>query len=419
MSTTRSLTALMSCAALLLASCPQGELALEPSPDAPSETSLDGADPDTAADEDGGEVVAGPVDAPSELGAFVVGHMQLSETDAARGDRQLVVDVWYPVDPSDVAANPEAAPTSYLLGGVFNFPSDHAFDGLPVSARSGQTLLLFSHGYRSINTQSVTLVETLASHGFIVVSPEHTGNSQGSPEDDFETAAAHRVPDITFVIDRFIERHQSPSDPFFGRLDTTAFGGVGHSFGGMTALGVACGWAGAAADPRVTAIAPISAVIQADLQSSQRTSPFAGFSQEQLGSITIPTLLLGGTEDIAVPVANNALAFSWMTSAPRVYQVDIIGANHTHFANVCDIGDLLISAGITQDQWAALGAGDLIEPYDRTCTPEAFPIQEATRLQNLYVVSFFKTHLLDEAAYEAFLTVAYADTEAAVSFTRK
>ena len=99
--------------------------------------------------------------------------------------------------------------------------------------------------------------------------------------------------------------------------------------------------------------------------------------------------------------------------------MEIIGANHTHFANVCSIGDLLIDLGITQEMWPALGAEELLEPYEATCTPEAFPIEEASRLQNLYVVAFFKRHLLDQTGYDQYLSAAYADTEPAIAFTEK
>jgi hypothetical protein len=140
----------------------------------------------------------------------------------------------------------------------------------------------------------------------------------------------------------------------------------------MTAIGTAAGWAGAQADPRVAAIVPISAVIEAEMQSDTRTGPNAGFDAQQLGSIVVPVMLIGGTEDVNVPIGNNDIAFEQITSAPVVYKVDIIGANHTHFANVCTIGDFLIDSGITQESWPSLGAEALLAPYEATCSPEAF-----------------------------------------------
>jgi len=357
-----------------------------------------------------------PVDAPDALGPRAVGHSSFAAVDAARADRSLLVDVWYPVDDEDGADAPLA---EYLLLDPLGLPSEVAIEGLPVSSRSEQTLLVFSHGYGGIQIQSFGLMEALASHGFIVISPEHTGNAQSSPTDTFDEAAANRVPDVSFLIDTMFSRNEDPQDAFYQRIDQSAVGVVGHSFGGMTAVGMAAGWAGAPADPRVEAIAPISAVIDGELQSDDRPSPNAGFTREQLESITVPVMLMGGTEDINVPIGNNAIAFEQMVNVSPVYKVDIIGANHNHFAAICAIANWLIGFGWGPEIWPTLGAEALIEPYETTCGPDVLAIEEANRLQNLYVVSFFKSQLRDERGYDRFLTPAFAETEPGVTFTVK
>ncbi len=359
------------------------------------------------------------VDAPDALGPRAVGHSSFTAVDAARADRALPVDVWYPVDDEDAADAPLA---EYLLLGPLGLPSEVAVEDLPVSSRPKQTLLVFSHGYGGISIQSFGLMEALASHGFIVLSPEHTGNAQSTPAestDSFDEAAAKRVPDVSFLIDTMFGRNQDPQDPFYQRIDESAVGVVGHSFGGMTAVGMAAGWAGAPADPRVMAIAPISAVIDGELQSDDRPSPNAGFTREQLESITIPVMLMGGTEDINVPIGNNAIAFEQMVNASPLYKVDIVGANHNHFAAICAIANWLLDRGWGPEIWPGLGAEALIEPYETTCSPDVLAIEEANRLQNLYVVSFFKSQLRDERGYERFLTPTFAETEPGVAFTVK
>ena len=131
-------------------------------------------------------------------------------------------------------------------------------------------------------------------------------------------------------------------------------------------------------------------------------------------------MLVGGTEDTTVPIGNNEIAFERITNAPAVYKVDVIGATHTHFANICSIGNMLIDdLGLGQEVWPDIGAEALLEPYAVTCSPEAFPIEEATRLQNLYVVSFFKRHLLDQKGYDQYLQEEYADSEPAIAFSVK
>ena len=365
-----------------------------------------------ACGDSGSEPVPTPPDA---FGTFAVGHQQFIVVDAARDDRSLLVDIWYPVDAED-AGTPF---TRYPLLGEIGLDSEVAVDEVPVSARTNHPLLVFSHGFQGINLQSIDLMETLASHGFIILSPEHTGNAQASPTDSFDEAAANRVPDVAFMIDTMLARNVDPRDAFYDRVDEERIGVVGHSFGGMTAIGAVAGWAGAEPDPRVDAIVPISAVIQGDLQSDRRLGPNAGFSEVQLASIGVPTMLIGGTEDVNVPIANNEIGFERITNAPRVYKVDIIGANHNHFAGVCDIGDLLIEVGLPRESWPGGPAADLVGPYDATCTPDVFPIEEASRLTNLYTVAFFKRHLSDDLSYDRYLSSEFADTEAAITFLVK
>jgi predicted dienelactone hydrolase len=342
-----------------------------------------------------------PIDAPDALGSYAVGHTAFTGVDAARDDRELIVDVWYPVDEADAATEPR---TEYVLLGPFALPSDVAVDDLPPSSATALTLLVFSHGFGGINTQSTQLMEVLASHGFVVASPSHTGNTALDTSDDMP--AEKRVPDVSFVIDTMFERSNTPGDLFEGRLDESQVGVLGHSFGGQTAMGMLAGMAGAAPDPRVTAIGVIAGGVGS-----------RNFTDEALASVTAPTTLLVGTLDSGAR-DNHDYAFTHMPNAEALFKVEVIGANHTHFANVCDIGNYLIDElELTQEQWPGLGAAALIGPYNDTCTDEAFPISEAQRLQSLYMVSHFKRYLLGETGYDAFLSTEYATAnEPAVSF---
>lgn len=387
-------------AAVLLAACGDGS-----SDDAK-------ADGD-AATSDSVEESPPDVDPPDELGPFEVGHTFFDAVDADRGDRTIPVDVWYPVDPGTAGA---AEPTSLALAPGIGLDSDVAVEDPPVSDREDQPLVVFSHGYEGINKQSVDLMEALASHGFVVAAPEHVGNSQSAPGDPFDVAAANRVPDVSFLIDTMTEKNRDPSDQFAGRLDEGRVSVVGHSFGAMTAIGTAAGWAGAGPDTRVVAIVAISGVIDGDLQQSDRSGPNAGFTPAQLENVGIPVMLMGGTEDVNVPIANNELAFEQLTAAQAVDKVSIIGATHNHFAAVCSFGELLLDLGLAEEQWADVGAADLVEPYRSTCGPDAFPIDEVVRLQNLYTVAFLQRYQVGDERYGWYLTDEAAAGETNVEF---
>ena len=47
-----------------------------------------------------------PADAPDALGSHAVGHTMFTAVDAARDDRALIVNVWYPVDDADAKTEP-------------------------------------------------------------------------------------------------------------------------------------------------------------------------------------------------------------------------------------------------------------------------------------------------------------------------
>jgi predicted dienelactone hydrolase len=310
--------------------------------------------------------------------------MTFSVNDSSRG-RVLPVDAWYPVDPAD-AGGPSSA---YDL--VFaSIVSDTALDAPPVSSAGPFPLVVFSHGNDGIRFQSYFLTEHLASHGFVVVAPDHIGNTAADllfPGTPFE--ARDRPLDVRFLITRMIEKNADPSDPFFGRLRRFRIGVVGHSFGGFTALAMAGGFDDVPPDPRVRAILPISPVA-------------TGFTDEELAGIERPALILGGTEDTITPIdPQSVLAFEGISSRPR-WRVDLQGAGHNSFTNICDLFAAL--AGALPPPLLELFLGN----FDQGCSPDLIPPDEAHDVTNLYATAFLKRTLALDPRYQRFLNAGFA-----------
>jgi predicted dienelactone hydrolase len=320
--------------------------------------------------------------------------------------------------------------TSYLLMNVIaaqiRLDSTAAKDDVDVSRTGNRGLIVFSHGSGSLPVQSVVLTETLASHGFVVVAPRHYGNNIWDNSNTLEESARQRPEEVSYSIDYMLARNANNLDDFHNFIDTGAIGVTGHSFGGFTALTMASGYDDGVVDippdTRVKVIVPASPAH--DL-----------LDDAELKSVSIPTLYMAGTLESFSTLCQRPFALV-QTAAPVNYRVDVIGATHTHFANICDIGEELIAEGFcpsladpppcdppTTDPdaytaWVSLGAGALVEPFIQTCLPPALDIDEVNRLQNLYTVSLFRRHLLGETDYDEYLMLDYAAQEPLVLFFR-
>src|SRR4030095_13688343 len=97
----------------------------------------------------------------------------------------------------------------------------------------------------------------LASHGYVVASPDHHGNT-------FLDIAAgvidplsfvNRPKDMTFLLDQLLARNGTPGDFLAGAIDARRVGMSGHSFGGFTTFALA---AGDAKDDRIGAFMPLA-----------------------------------------------------------------------------------------------------------------------------------------------------------------
>ncbi|MEE8473950.1 MAG: hypothetical protein V3T01_01280 [Myxococcota bacterium] len=394
------------------------------------------------------------VDDPETLGPWKVGHREtnvLSPPHLPVGAR-IFFDIWYPVDNADWVG---AFTTYFLAELVFvtlELDSIVARKDVDVSSVGGFPLVVFSHGSGSVPVQSVAMVETLASHGFIVIAPTHYRNHFGSASQPGLVTARQRPKDVSYSIDYLFARNQNGADDFFGSIDESSVGSTGHSFGGFTALALASGYTNAFCDTVTDADYGDACVDNSDCISTCSTetvaadarvkailpvSPAHNFlSDAELETVGLPTLCMAGTAEAAGTQCIRPFPLTQATPSPN-FRADVIGAAHEAFANICDIGTQLLNVGLCPsttdpvpnppcdpatsnpadyDAWVQIGAGALVQPYIDVCVVPLIDLALVNRLQTLYTVSFFRRYLNGETDYDAFLTLEYGNSEPDVNF---
>ena len=219
---------------------------------------------------------------PPPTGPFAVGKTTVQWTDESRVEplspnhepRELMVDIWYPADPSS------AAPANYLdaeayeramgpdgFQSFFREASEtlrqrvktHALAAAPY-ARSPQKspLLIFSPGGGMPREIYAAQLEDLASHGYVVAAISHPYDAivtlfpdgrqiaysdkrwPATPSLEGEANLNQlrwHAKDIAFVLDELTRANLASSSmlPVAGHLDLTHVGAFGHSFGGIAA----------------------------------------------------------------------------------------------------------------------------------------------------------------------------------------
>lgn len=308
-----------------------------------------GTTPDSGTPDAGIDPFALSVKAP---GPLHTGHAMV-EVDYVlpTGDsRSIPVHVWYPTDAED------GEQVRFDEGiGALDLEAVGDVDAAPAIHADGYPVLVHSHGSQGWAGNSSFLLNHLASHGFVVVAPDHIGNTLR--EDVRPTPAAHylhRALDITASLDALADG--AFAEVGLDSVDVSSVLLSGHSRGVYTA------WASAGAtfDPSVLAQScdagsPDRAFEEgctADEQSAFlaglgdprviATIPMAGsisrgtfFGETGHASVDVPVLSLSGTND---PVGADA-QFASTADLDHTW-VDITGACHETFGNgLCDTLD--------------------------------------------------------------------------------
>ena len=162
----------------------------------------------------------------TEPGPYNVGFGEwvVQYTPNGRDDeRSLRVVFWYPTN-DDTGA---AAKYAYFLRRPGVFLDAEIADGGPYP------VLVFSHGNGGIAEQNYFFAEFLASHGWIFVSPEHTGNTAFDMSLPTHDLLELRPQDISAVLDTL---EDLPAEHTLLDQQTDDLVVSGHSFGGYTTL---------------------------------------------------------------------------------------------------------------------------------------------------------------------------------------
>ena len=264
--------------------------------------------------------------------------------------REMMVQVWYPVEPTEELYQTPAAPymdpfTFQWLKGrspiplitipdtAHTFVHPHGFVS-PEIATSSQPfpLILFSHGYDGVYQIYTSLIEELVTNGYVIVSINHpyiagitvfpgnrTVNVSVIPSDPQQREAWLQlgqrsvVDDAKFVLD-FVQELNNSDPMFAGRFDTSHVGMYGHSFGGG-ATAICC-----YEDNRFTAGLTLDGF----------------FSSENIaGGMSAPFLMMvtGGRF-----LSDTSLTYIWENLSDDAYLVGINGSQHYSFT---DVGVLL------------------------------------------------------------------------------
>lgn len=329
------------------------------------------------------------VSPPDQPGPYQVGRRVVQINDAARG-RALTADVWYPVDQG------VTAPLSiYQFIPGIELASLTALADAPASAAGPFPLVVYSHGSGGLRYIASWFTETLASHGFVVVAVDHTGNTALDSVTGASTPrpvnALNRVQDVQYLITAMLGISATAGDPLSATMDPERIGVTGHSFGGFTTLGTAGGYSNelgsVPADERVKAIAVMAPYSELN-------------SDEALAAIKIPSLLVSGVLDTTTPIVNDTTRPWDLISGRPLLRMDIDKAGHQSFTDVCRYQDSLA----TLPNLPQVFIDVVNEMALEGCTKDLIAIEDAHEIVNGVTIAFLQTYVAGVDGYESYLS---------------
>jgi predicted dienelactone hydrolase len=349
------------------------------------------ADPDNAPD-------------PSVKGPYPVGartfHIDLKDNEGK--PRTIRFEVWYPTTeefrdgPFDSIKFYDDAPESikYIIekykDSLPPIPTDVIRDA-PIRLDNGPyPMVLFSHGAYGVRFQSVFYTVPLASHGYVVVSPDHTGatlynllESDGYNMDDLFLSGLDRPLDMVSLLDEMLARNSDPEDDFHNSIDADRVGISGHSFGGYTALQVAFD------DPRIKAVVP-----------QEPVTTILDLFGYKFADLPVPCMMQAAALDKTLPPEAEMHEPYLEMSTPKYY-FELITGGHFTYSDIC-ILDLVYVAN-------DLGIADAENALSDGCADYNVPVAIAQPLINQFAIGFFNYYLRDSVGSHDYFTTPAAE----------
>jgi predicted dienelactone hydrolase len=288
------------------------------------------------------EVPWGPPDA---AGPFDVGLLTHTFTDD-RG-KELTVDIWYPAvwDGEEELAGYE--PMTLTKAAYREIPAETAGAPWPMVG--------FSHGFGGIRFQSAYLTERLASHGFVVVAPDHPGNTFLDLDDEASPQVMlERPDDVRASVDELIRLAESGDALLGGMVEDGAWAAVGHSFGAITTMtlgggelnydslkafcdgggdGRACGYLEGLDSSAVEGHGTVDERVVTAVPMSPGLWYAFGDGGEGLAQVERPFVLAGDLDEV-LEYDTEALPVYEAMSAPKALAT-FHGAAHYGFTDIC------------------------------------------------------------------------------------
>ena len=254
-------------------------------------------------------------------------------------ERKLTVNVWYP---ASSAAGPAFTYHSSLVG-PDGRPAAFSIQGIAVAGASPSLgrfpLIILAHGFNNTPEALAWLGENLATKGFVVAAPAF----RDPPKFDAPSALfafVHRPLDVSVVAEEVLRRAAS-NDAIFAHVDPDRIALIGYSMGGYGALAAA----GAPLDPAlgkagggavadyVAGASKTNSLRVPHLKAMVAISPathlgsLAVFAPDAFTAITVPTLLIAGSQDRVVGYDAVHTLFETETNATR-YLLTFLEAGH-------------------------------------------------------------------------------------------